>query len=191
MIADKTLDKYRYSSVEHIDWWYYVYENFKEDMKEQGIYVSQMYFSGFWSQGDGACFDGQLNDVPLFIEKNFKPDEYPMIRKLLGGGGTVTFSVSHNGHYYHENSTSFSIDADRLEHVLDMPTDFHEQIVEQWDMELDKEIVDFEKQSIEIFKNHMRTLYRTLEKEHDHLTSDEAVKETIIANDLQEIEDDE
>jgi hypothetical protein len=37
----------------------------------------------------------------------------------------------------------------------------------------------------------MRTLYRTLEKEYDHLTSDEAVVETIIANDLQEVEDDE
>jgi hypothetical protein len=190
VIADKTLDKYRNINVEHIDWWDSTRDMFKEDMKEQGIYVIQMYFSGFWSQGDGACFDGQLDDVPLFIEKNFKPDDYPMIRKLLGGGGTVTFSVSHNGHYYHENSTSFSIDADRLEHCIKIPTDFHEQIVEQWDMELDKEIVDFEKQSIEIFKNHMRTLYRTLEKEYDYLTSDEAVKETIIANDLQEIEDD-
>ena len=190
MIADKTLDKYRNINVEHIDWWDSTRDMFKEDMKEQGIYVIQMYFSGFWSQGDGACFDGQLDDVPLFIEKNFKPDDYPMIRKLLGSGGTVTFNVSHNGHYYHENSTSFSIDADRLEHCIKIPTDFHEQIVEQWDMELDTEIVDFEKQSVEIFKNHMRTLYRTLQKEYDYLTSDEAVKETIIANDLQEIEDD-
>lgn len=190
MIADKTLDKYRNINVEHIDWWDSTRDMFKEDMKEQGIYVIQMYFSGFWSQGDGACFDGQLDDVPLFIEKNFKPDDYPMIRKLLGSGGTVTFNVSHNGHYYHENSTSFSIDADRLEHCIKIPTDFHEQIVEQWDMELDNEIVDFEKQSVEIFKNHMRTLYRTLAGEYDYLTSDEAVKETVIANDLNVEEDD-
>jgi hypothetical protein len=190
VIADKTLDKYRNINVEHIDWWDSTRDMFKEDMKEQGIYVIQMYFSGFWSQGDGACFDGQLDDVPLFIEKNFKPDDYPMIRKLLGSGGTVTFNVSHNGHYYHENSTSFSIDADRLEHCIKIPTDFHEQIVEQWDMELDNEIVDFEKQSVEIFKNHMRTLYRTLAEEYDYLTSDEAVKETVIANDLNVEEDD-
>jgi hypothetical protein len=71
-----------------------------------------------------------------------------------------------------------------------MPTDFHEQIVEQWDKELDNEIVDFEKQSIEIFKNHMRELYRKLEQEYDYLTTDEAVRETIVANDLQEESDD-
>jgi hypothetical protein len=71
-----------------------------------------------------------------------------------------------------------------------MPTEFHEQIVEQWDKELDNEIVDFEKQSIEIFKNHMRELYCKLEQEYDYLTTDEAVRETIVANDLQEESDD-
>lgn len=185
-ISLKTLEKYRHINVEHIDWWDSTYEMFKEDMKEQGIYVSQMYFSGFWSQGDGACFDGQLDDVPLFLENNFKPDDYPMIRKLLASGGSVKFSVEHSGHYYHENSTRFYIEADRLEHVVDIPTDFHGQIVEQWDSILDTEIVDFEKQSVEIFKNHMRTLYRKLEQEYDYLTTDEAVRETVIANDLQE-----
>lgn len=183
-ITASLLDKYRYINVEHIDWWDSTYEMFKEDMKEQGIYTSNMYFSGFCSQGDGACFEGQLEDVPLFIEKNYKPDDYPMIRKLLDSGGSLKFSVSHSGHYYHENCTRFYIEADRLEYCVDMPTEFHEQIVEQWDKELDNEIVDFEKQSIDIFKNHMRELYRKLEQEHDHLTTDEAVTETIIANDL-------
>lgn len=189
-ISEKTIDKYRHINVEHDDWWECVYEMFKEDMKEQGIYVNRMYFSGFWSQGDGACFEGHLDDALLFIEKNYKPDDYPMIRKLLDSGGSVKFSVSHSGHYYHENSTRYYIEAERLEHVVDAPTDFHWQIVENWDMELDKEVVDFEKQSVEIFKNHMRNLYRRLKQEHDHLTSDEAVSETIMANDLQEESDD-
>lgn len=189
-VSERTIDKYRHINVEHHDWWDCTCDMFKEDMKEQGIYVSNTYFSGFCSQGDGACFEGHLDDVPLFLEKNYKPEDYPMIRKLLDSGGTVKFSVSHSGHYYHENSTRYYIEADRLEHVVDMPTDFHQQIVEQWENILDKEIVDFEKQSVEIFKNHMRTLYRKLEEEYDHLTGDEAVKETILANDLQEESDD-
>jgi len=189
-VSESLIDKYRHYNVEHIDWWDSAYESFLEDMKEQGIYVTQMYFSGFCSQGDGACFDGQLNNVALFIEKNFKPDDYPMIRKLLGGGGTVKFSVEHSGHYYHENCTHFYIEADRLEHVLDAPSDFHVSVLENYDQLLDGEIVDFEKESVEIFKNHMRTLYRTLEKEYDYLTSDEAVKEAIVANDLVEVNDD-
>lgn len=189
-VSVKTMEKYRYINVEHHDWWDTTCELFKEDMKEQGVYVSNTYFSGFCSQGDGACFEGHLDDVPLFLEKNYKPEDYPMIRKLLDSGGSVKFSVSHSGHYYHENCTRFYIEADRLEHVVDIPTDFHQQIVEQWESILDKEIVDFEKQSIEIFKNYMRKLYCQLNDEYDHLTSDEAVKETIEANDLEEVDDD-
>lgn len=189
-VSAKTIDKHRHINVDGIDWWDSIYEMFKEDMKEQGIYVSNMYFSGFWSQGDGACFEGQLDDVPLFLEKNFKPDEYPMIRKLLDSGGSLKFSTSHDGHYYHENCTRFYIEADRLEYCVDIPTDFHQQVVEQWDKELDNEILDFEKESVEIFKNYMRDLYRKLEKEYDYLVGDEAVQETVIANDLQEVDDD-
>ena len=189
-VSERTIDKHRHINVEHHDWWDCTCDMFKEDMKEQGIYISNTYFSGFCSQGDGACFEGHLDDVPLFLEKNYKPDDYPMIRKLLDSGGTVKFSVSHSGHYYHENRTQYYIEADRLEHVLDMPTEFHEQIVEQWDSILDTEIVDFEKQSVEIFKNNMRELYRKLEQEYDYLTTDEAVRETVVANDLQEESDD-
>ncbi len=188
-VSLKTIDKHRHINVDGIDWWDSIYEMFKEDMNEQGIYVSKMYFSGFWSQGDGACFEGHLDDIPLFLEKNFKPDDYPMIRKLLDSGGSLKFSTSHSGHYYHENCTRFYIEADRLEYCVDIPTDFHQQIVEQWDKELDNEVVDFEKESVEIFKNHMRTLYRKLEKEYDYLVGDEAVKETVIANDLIEIDE--
>ena len=188
-VSLKTIDKHRHINVDGIDWWDSIYEMFKEDMNEQGIYVSNMYFSGFWSQGDGACFEGHLDDIPLFLEKNFKPDDYPMIRKLLDSGGSLKFSTSHSGHYYHENCTRFYIEADRLEYCVDIPTDFHQQIVEQWDKELDNEVVDFEKESVEIFKNHMRTLYRKLEKEYDYLVGDEAVKETVIANDLIEIDE--
>jgi hypothetical protein len=101
----------------------------------------------------------------------------------------LKFSTSHSGHYYHENCTRFYIEADRLEYCVDIPTDFHQQSVEQWDKELDNEVVDFEKESVEIFKNHMRTLYRKLEKEYDYLVGDEAVKETVIANDLIEIDE--
>ena len=183
-ISDSLIEKYRHWNVEHVEWWQCTYEDFKQQMGEQGIYVSDMYFSGFWSQGDGACFNGFVEDMKQYLEKNFKPDDYPMIRKLLDGGGSVKFSVKHSGHYYHENCTQFYIEADRLEHVLDAPSDFHVAVLENYDQLLDGEIVDFEKESVEIFKNFMRKFYRDLEQEYDYLTSDEAVKEAIVANEL-------
>jgi hypothetical protein len=49
---------------------------------------------------------------------------------------------------------------------------------------------DFESTFKDTFKDHMRSLYRKLEQEYDYLTTDEAVRETIVANDLQEESDD-
>ena len=190
-VSERTIDKYRHINVEHDDWWEYTYNEFVLSMEQVGIDVDRMFFSGFWSQGDGACFEGRIGDTKLFLDKHFTPTDYPTIRKLLDSGGSITFRCKHHGHYYHENCTSFDVDCDLFTYVLDKPTDFHEQVVESLDALLDVEMNDFEKQSVELFKNHMRTLYRTLEKEYDHLTSDEAVVETIIANDLQEVEDDE
>lgn len=189
-VSEKTIEKYRHINVEHDDWWEYTYNEFVLSMEQVGIDVDRMFFSGFWSQGDGACFEGRIGDTKLFLDKHFTPTDYPTIRKLLDSGGSITFRCKHSGHYYHENCVSFDIDCDLFTYVLDKPTDFHEQVVESLDALLDVEMDDFEKQSVELFKNHMRTLYRTLEKEYDHLTSDEAVEETIIANDLQEVEDD-
>ena len=99
------------------------------------------------------------------------------------------FKCSHRGHYYHENCTSFDVDCDLFAYVMDKPTDFHEQVVEGMDKQLDVEMDDFEKVSVEIFKNYMRDLYRKLEKEYDYLVGDEAVTETIIANDLNETDE--
>lgn len=187
-VSEKMLEKYRHINVEHNDWYDYEYECFREDMKAKGIDVVRMYFSGFWSQGDGACFEGGFDDVRLFIESHFKDTDYPMIRKLLDEGGSVVINCNHSGHYYHENCTRFSIGADELQYCMKMPTEFHEQVVESMDKKLSVEVTDFESASIEIFKGYMRDLYRRLENEYDGLTSDEAVAEAIIANDLNEDE---
>jgi hypothetical protein len=40
------------------DWFDFVYDDFKDDMKENhGIEVKEIQFSGFYSQGDGASFE--------------------------------------------------------------------------------------------------------------------------------------
>lgn len=183
LVSDKLIEKYRYINTEH-DWWDCTEDIFKSDMSEKGIEVDKMYFSGFYSQGDGACFEGYIDNTKMFLDVHCKPDEYPMIRKVLDNGGRVRLSVRQSGHYYHENCTSFSMDVDMPSNVIDAPTDFHELIIEGYDKQMDREVEEFEKQSIELFKGYMRKLYRDLENEYDYLTSDESVTEAIIANDL-------
>ena len=184
MTKDELIEEHRDWNVEHIDWWDSTYDMFKEDMQAKGIEVDRMYFSGFWSQGDGACFEGRIEFPQLFIDSHFRPDQYPMVRKLLACGGGVKLSVQHSGHYYHENCTTFDSDYDLLAYVMDRPSELHEQVVEAWQALLDAEMEDFRKDAIEIFKDHMRQLYKNLEAEYDYLTSDEAVWESLEANDM-------
>jgi hypothetical protein len=43
------------------EWWDCVYEDAIEKGKELGFYIDKIYFSGFWSQGDGASWEGQVD----------------------------------------------------------------------------------------------------------------------------------
>lgn len=180
LVDASLLEKYRDCNVEWQDWYDYVYEGFTEDMKAIGIRVDNIYFSGFWSQGDGACFEGIVEDDETFL-KNF--DGYPMLRKLVADGGSVYLSVKHSGHYYHENCTSWNYEVEAFNMILPMPTQFHVDVVAAMDEQLSDEASEFEDEAIEFMKDKMRELYSRLEDEYEYLTSDEAVAETIIAND--------
>ncbi len=181
-ISSELMDKHRTINVDHNDWYESVYESFTERMERQGITVDKIMFSGFWSQGDGACFDGCINPL-RFLRKHF-PKDYPMLRKVVGLGGRVHLAWKHRGHYYHEYSNSFDLDVEGFEYLIVKPTDFHEQVVASLDKKLQEELDTFEDDAVPLIRGYMKQLYRELEKEYDYLTSDEAVKETIIANEL-------
>lgn len=182
---ENLLEEHRYINVEHDHWWDGVYETFKEDMKALGIHVARMYFSGFCSQGDGACFEGTLDNTWTYLDHHHK-DQYPMIRKLLEHDGEVYVNCKHSGNYYHQYCTEFWVSANTLTGMVPQPTEFHEIIVGQWQDQLEDELNEFEKDVTEQWRTYMQDLYFKLEKEYDYLVSDEAVWETIEANELDE-----
>lgn len=180
------LDRHRDINVEH-DWWDCVYEAFTEDMKAIGIGVDTMYFSGFWSQGDGACFEGRVDDWRLFLTSLGYTDEL-MVQHFADN---ASFSVSHSGHYYHENCTRFDAEFYLPDQYVD-----EEHFLEYYgfgeelrDAALVAVLSKFDGRKLEdefteAFKGHMRDLYRRLENQYEYLTSDEAVLETLHANDM-------
>ena len=186
---EQLLETHRYINVEHDEWWDCTYADFKEDMRRVGIDVTRMYFSGFWSQGDGACFEGGFDNVLTYLDHHHK-DQYPMIRKLLEHEGGLYVHCDHSGNFYHENCTSFWVDCDTLTGMVDQPTEFHEQIVENWQQQLEREMDAFEQDVTEQWRTYMGDLYSRLEEEYDYLVSDEAVWETIEANELDQVAED-
>lgn len=165
------------------EWYSSVYVDFTRYMKQRGVHVERIYFSGFGSQGDGACFEGHIEDWGKYLWSINVPD--PTLAKAADKNWT--FSWTHDGRYYHYNSVNFDDsgvyfpdspwytkgdEGDELRHSVWMAN------IQQHDLlGLCEDIKDN-------LKKHMQQLYRNLEEEYDYLTSDEEVSDSIIGNDL-------
>ncbi len=181
------IDRYRDINTDH-EWWDSIYSNFKKRMEAIGIRVERMYFSGFWSQGDGACFEGWVDDWSLFLPTVGITNDVLM----EFANNHWAFSVKHSGHYYHENCTVFDADMPNpdgedddwfIERYSPYKVDDFRSVV--WLVVLRGfDFSSMEETFRDAFKGHMRQLYKDLEEEYEYLTSDEAVWESIVANEL-------
>lgn len=113
------LQEFCTSNYEPHDYWA---EDVVYDAKEiaalMGIYIDKVYFTGFWSQGDGACFIGTLNwdENALAKVKDHAPNDTEL-HEIAGQWQDLRCPdlhgvVTHNHHYYHSNSVSFEFDED-------------------------------------------------------------------------------
>lgn len=149
------------------EWYDSVEDDFKTIGKCLGINVTKIYFSGFSSQGDGACFEGSFSyekgGVKKLMEYAPQDKELHRIAKELQQAQRVNFyqvygTVKHRGHYYHKYETEFDLSRN------------------------DGESIANEEYFIELMRDLMDWLYHILEKEYEYLNSDEQVDETIMAN---------
>ncbi|MCM0752675.1 antitoxin of toxin-antitoxin stability system [Brucella pseudogrignonensis] len=131
-----------------------------------------IWFRGFWSQGDGAsfeCFYAYRKHASPEIRAYAPKDEaLHRIADALQAIQRRNFyqlraEANHRGHYYHEYCMSISVERDSPNYQ-DMSSDAEEVVMEA-------------------LRDLARWLYRQLEREYDYLASDEAVDETITAND--------
>jgi hypothetical protein len=172
---EQAMDRYRDWNVDGgYDWYDGVYEDATTIAELMGIDVDRIYFSGFSSQGDGACFEGSFSYkkgmvkavkayAPLDKElHNIALSIQELHRKAFYG---AYGKVRHSGHYYHERSMSVNVDSE-------------------------KGMVD-EDEWRDVFADFALWIYRNLEKEYEYLTSDEAVAESLEANEMEfEIDED-
>jgi len=171
----------------HDDWWDAVHEDFERICEILGIRLKTtpvrlmgggmrakpcIWFSGFWSQGDGACFEGYWSHAKGVNARirDYAPTDATLhcIADRLQAIQRRNFfqlraEITHHGHYSHEYSMRISVERDSPV-GQDMTPDAEDIVTEA-------------------LRDLARWLYRQPEREYDYLTSDEAVDESLRAND--------
>jgi hypothetical protein len=169
------------------DWFEFVYDDFERVCAILGVDLKTVpvrlygggerqkpciWFSGFWSQGDGACFEGRYHYATgasrAIRDYAPKDGELHRIADAMQAIQHRNFyqlqaTVTHRDRYCHEYSMAIAVERDSPA-WQDMTADAEEVV-------------------IETLRDLARWLYRQLEREYEHLTSAEAVDEAILAND--------
>lgn len=175
-LQSKAIEKYYSINVEFYDWYSNTVEQFKDTTTL--FEVEKVYFSGFSSQGDGAMFEYNEISQELFnsaIDSLKLPNYKKSAMKL---SGCFSAKGTHQGRYSHEKCCY---------HVMDFEPmyDNRDNINELFDTHH----IELENYITEKYEELAKQLYRELESENDYLTSEEAIKETLIANEYEFTED--
>ncbi len=190
---ERARDWYRQGNLDY-DWYDSVYEDaatiadilgIRLDKKAKNnphaLALPAIFFSGFSSQGDGACFAGQWSfkaDCAKAIRAHAPQDQQlHEIADALSGieyAGGFFADIKHRGRYYHEHSMEIGV---QFEDGVYQETLGEDGI----ELPLDK-FTDGETVIIESMREFARWIYRSLEREYEYLNSDETVDENIEAN---------
>lgn len=184
---ERAREWFRQGSLDY-DWWEYIYEDAANiadllgiDLRTKRVklmngdvrYDPCIFFSGFCSQGDGACWEGTYSYKKGSVKavKEYAPQDrelhriaeclFDIQRKRFY---RVTASVKQRGHYYHSGCMDIDVDMD-----ID-----------------DTGVADDVRQLLCDFAD---WIYKQLNSEYDYRMSDEAVDEDIEANEYEFNED--
>ena len=144
-------------------------------------YVPTIYWSGFWSQGDGACFEGTYKYKKGAVDavKSYAPQDKELhrIAYALQEAQRPFFyklcaTMKHRGHYQHSGCMQVEVEVDSDNDYSDSAT-----------------LRNSEGTVIQCMRDFADWIYKRLEEEYEYQTSDEAVAETCEANGYEFYED--
>ncbi len=161
------------------DWYYFIYEDFVREVKRQGIEIGtkhdgkvpSIYWTGFWSQGDGASFEGSV-DLLEYMKFHKLGNDYRKLYNFIksyGGGATIKQS----GHYVHEYTMSVTVDLDTYD--FEYGGDYSTYEVNQ----LATQTNELEKHLGETVISLAKDLYKDLQREWEYITSSEYIAEEL------------
>lgn len=172
----KALDEMRSTTTEYFDWWESDFEYWKEELAKRGYEVDDIFFSGFWSQGDGASFTGSLDVLKWLKYTDAKDADAKAkdlaktrslrywLKKVDPAAAYVNFSQ--RGHYYHRFTMSIEVEWS------------------EWPEppKAGQQLLALESAMLDHARDCALEIYRGLEKTHDAMSTDEYVADHIVAN---------
>lgn len=172
---EKALSDYCANGLDY-DWWDSVYDDFMSICEIIGIDISgtksrpAIWFSGFWSQGGGACFEGSYYYRKGATKKiaEYAPNDKELNRIVSTMQAIqrkyfyqLTASIVHRGHYHH--SGTMQVIVEHAEYPY-------------------RDIGDAEEELTQCLRDLADWLYSKLESEYEYLTSEESFRESCEAN---------
>ena len=141
----------------HEDWWEPIYE----DISIPGYSNIDVNFSGFWSQGDGASLTATI-DLCAWLKSKQLANQYRALYNAAKKGDVNAEIIRNSSRYSHEHTISASVNAEADVYL-------YEDVVENL--------------LTEDARNESRKIYKQLEAYYNELTSDDAIVDTLLAND--------
>lgn len=169
------------------DWWDSIYEMKIEEGKERGFEIQTINFSGFCSQGDGACWQGYIL-LPEFLDWADKQDPMPIpkhLSNLMRGAAENelcenSIKVSSRGNYCHEMTMllDYGFSLDYNAHDVELKAGFFAGMTEEaFDALILPHYDEIDKALLEAARDFARDIYKALEDEHEYLTSEDHFRE--------------
>lgn len=185
----KVIENYHDINTEH-DWFETVYDDAKSIASLMNIEIEKINFSGFSSQGDGAtfasvfegkidCFDLVKQYAPKDVILSGIAEAWEEISKRFiaeHGKGFHGFTKI-EGHYSHSQCNRVVVKADDYE-TFGVDEPYYFDTADSYV----KNNTEFGADITHILRRFMDWIYRQLEADYDGLTSDESIKEALIAN---------
>lgn len=102
-VKKRVIEKSRHINVEDNFWSECITEHWTEELGKLGYDDVKILYSGFGSQGDGACFTASV-DIKKWLKAHKLSSKYSALSK--DDGEHFSYSITHNYRYYFATSTN-------------------------------------------------------------------------------------
>lgn len=155
------------ADIMRFDWWDHIEKDFIERCEPMGICVDRIFFSGFYYQGDHAGFEGSVK-LGAYMARMKLDEQYPALyQAAVDDGSYMQCTQDRHGISFHLHEDTYYSSPSGVFADLDEET-WRALVDSEWrDSELEHDVQDS-------CKDLAYGLWRELQDEYEHITSEEA-----------------